>query len=357
MPLHRPPAILAYLVSLALFGAPVEAQTTLDRTTNLDAGWTAYPGLAYLNLPYRVVGRTGERSELVGTPTFELAMGLPAGLLLGGRFTPQSPIVAARPDEWELFGRFAPLSEMAGDGFDLAATVGVNGAARSLDAEIAAARWLGAGRLVGVVRGMSDGYGAGDARLALAAGAVVHPLPRRAPIALTADMASLVDRRVDERFAWSVGASLGLTYTNHTLGVFATNTATGTLQGRSRGEPRVRYGVEFTVPIPVGRFLGWYASREDGLESVVVEPPQPPDTRAAAIHYLFLPMRIEVAAGTTIEWINADEVVHTVAADDGSWNSGAIDPGATWSARFDRPGRYTFHCGPHPFMQGVVVVR
>ena len=57
-----------------------------------------------------------------------------------------------------------------------------------------------------------------------------------------------------------------------------------------------------------------------------------------------------------VAWTNSDAMVHTVTSDDGRWSSGAIEPGATWRRRFDRPGTYTFHCTPHPFMKGVVVV-
>jgi len=94
-----------------------------------------------------------------------------------------------------------------------------------------------------------------------------------------------------------------------------------------------------------------------------VEPP--PGGRVAsgeAMHVeiqqlAFAPARIEIAAGTTVEWRNDDPVVHVVRADDGSWDSGDIAPGATWRHTFDRPGTYTYTCTPHPFMKGVVVVR
>jgi plastocyanin len=79
--------------------------------------------------------------------------------------------------------------------------------------------------------------------------------------------------------------------------------------------------------------------------------------RASMREMTFRPLRIEVAAGATVVWTNADAMVHTVTSDDGRWSSGAIEPGATWRRRFDRPGTYNFHCTPHPFMKGVVVVR
>ncbi len=67
--------------------------------------------------------------------------------------------------------------------------------------------------------------------------------------------------------------------------------------------------------------------------------------------------RIEIPAGTTVTWTNNDPLVHTVTADDKSWDSGAIEPGKTWSHTFTQAGEFAFHCTPHPFMKAVVVVR
>ena len=71
----------------------------------------------------------------------------------------------------------------------------------------------------------------------------------------------------------------------------------------------------------------------------------------------FRPARIEVASGTVVVWKNDDQLQHSVTANDGSWDSGLIEPGASWRRVFERPGSYAFHCTPHPFMKGVIVVR
>jgi len=71
----------------------------------------------------------------------------------------------------------------------------------------------------------------------------------------------------------------------------------------------------------------------------------------------FLPNRIEIAPGTTITWTNNDPLVHTVTADDGSFDSGQIEPTKTFSHTFTQPGEYAIHCTPHPFMKAVIVVR
>ena len=76
------------------------------------------------------------------------------------------------------------------------------------------------------------------------------------------------------------------------------------------------------------------------------------------IHNLvYNPGTVTVAAGGTVTWTNRDAVTHTITADDGSFDSGLIAPGASWSHTFARPGRVAIHCTPHPFMHGTVVVR
>jgi plastocyanin len=63
-----------------------------------------------------------------------------------------------------------------------------------------------------------------------------------------------------------------------------------------------------------------------------------------------------VARGTTVTWTNQDAMAHTVTADDGSWGSGPLGPGTTYSHVFTSPGTYTYHCAFHPFMTGTVMV-
>ncbi|HEU0051923.1 MAG TPA: cupredoxin family copper-binding protein, partial [Longimicrobium sp.] len=79
--------------------------------------------------------------------------------------------------------------------------------------------------------------------------------------------------------------------------------------------------------------------------------------KAGMRNLAYVPNRIEIAAGTTVEWTNNDPLAHSVTAADRSFDSGLIQPGATWRYTFTRPGTYDFSCTPHPFMKGTVVVR
>jgi plastocyanin len=291
--------------------------------------------------------------------TFVALMGLPRWLMIGARYTPQS-VAAPRPDEWEAFGRWAAAGEARGGPLDVTMQAGYSGAARSPDGELAVARWFGPLRVSGAARVLGNAYGSGETRFGAGAGVVLRPRSRSMPLSITADAVTLFDRADDggERVAWSVGANIGIPFSTHTAGLFVTNTASGSLQGTTLGGARTRIGVTFTAPLAMGQLLGLVVPREAAMDAVTTDAPETPGTRAAEIYrYAYTEYRVEIARGATIEWTNRDDVMHTVSADDGSWNSGAIPPGARWRARFDEPGVYPFHCGPHPFMKGVVVVR
>ncbi|MGH9134503.1 MAG: cupredoxin domain-containing protein [Ilumatobacteraceae bacterium] len=65
---------------------------------------------------------------------------------------------------------------------------------------------------------------------------------------------------------------------------------------------------------------------------------------------------ITVAVGTTVVVRNDDSTGHTWTADDGSFTSGFIDPGATFEFTFSEAGTFPFHCEVHPSMTGTVTV-
>jgi len=71
----------------------------------------------------------------------------------------------------------------------------------------------------------------------------------------------------------------------------------------------------------------------------------------------FAPSPIAVAAGSTVTWTNNDTTAHTSTAADGSWNSGTIAPGASFSRTFPSAGTFPYHCTIHPGMVGTVTVQ
>jgi plastocyanin len=69
------------------------------------------------------------------------------------------------------------------------------------------------------------------------------------------------------------------------------------------------------------------------------------------------PPRITVSAGREATWIWDDNgLVHTVTADDGSFDSGR-KPSGEFIQLFAQPGEYPYHCQVHARMKGSVVVQ
>jgi nitrite reductase (NO-forming) len=64
-----------------------------------------------------------------------------------------------------------------------------------------------------------------------------------------------------------------------------------------------------------------------------------------------------VPIGTTVTWTNQDPgVMHTVTAADGSFDSGFLETGETFSYTFNEPGEFEYYCTPHPWMRARVSV-
>ncbi|ANE53234.1 hypothetical protein SY85_00695 [Flavisolibacter tropicus] len=65
---------------------------------------------------------------------------------------------------------------------------------------------------------------------------------------------------------------------------------------------------------------------------------------------------LTVSSGTTVTWINDDDMAHTVTADDNSFNSGSLKKGDSYKHTFSGAGTYPYHCTFHPTMKANVVV-
>lgn len=73
-------------------------------------------------------------------------------------------------------------------------------------------------------------------------------------------------------------------------------------------------------------------------------------------NFVFVPQRIVVKAGTTVTWINDDDIPHTVVSSTKVFKSSALDTTDKFSFTFATPGTYEYFCSLHPHMTGTVVV-
>ena len=68
----------------------------------------------------------------------------------------------------------------------------------------------------------------------------------------------------------------------------------------------------------------------------------------------FAPAAARVAPGDSVTWVNADDRDHSI--DGGDFRSGTLKPGASFTHRFARPGRYAISCPLHPRESMAVIV-
>ena len=74
-------------------------------------------------------------------------------------------------------------------------------------------------------------------------------------------------------------------------------------------------------------------------------------------NFSFSPATLTVAAGTTVTWVNHDDIPHNVVSTDKVFKSKVMDTDEKFSFTFTKAGEYSYFCGIHPKMTGRVVVQ
>ena len=86
---------------------------------------------------------------------------------------------------------------------------------------------------------------------------------------------------------------------------------------------------------------------------------QPATTASVSIdNFTFGPESLTVKAGTTVTWINKDDIPHGIASSSNDFaKSKALDTDDNYSFTFARPGTFRYFCYLHPHMTGTIVVK
>ena len=96
----------------------------------------------------------------------------------------------------------------------------------------------------------------------------------------------------------------------------------------------------------VGAMLGFGAvAAQDATNVITID------------NFTFTPPELTVAVGTTVKWINHDDIPHTVVNKDKVFRSQALDTDDSFSYTFASAGAFDYFCGLHPHMVGKVIVK
>ena len=74
-------------------------------------------------------------------------------------------------------------------------------------------------------------------------------------------------------------------------------------------------------------------------------------------NFTFTSPELTVAVGTTVKWINHDDIPHNVINKDKVFRSKALDTDDSYSFTFASAGTFDYFCGLHPHMQGKIIVK
>jgi plastocyanin len=87
-----------------------------------------------------------------------------------------------------------------------------------------------------------------------------------------------------------------------------------------------------------------------------------PDAASATVqidNFNFTPKELTIKPGTTVTWVNNDDVPHTATAEGDTplFDSKALDTDDKYSFTFTQPGTYHYYCKVHPHMRGTIIVK
>ena len=74
-------------------------------------------------------------------------------------------------------------------------------------------------------------------------------------------------------------------------------------------------------------------------------------------NFTFTPKELMVAVGTTVKWVNHDDIPHTVVEKNTTFRSKALDTDDSYSFTFASAGSFDYFCGLHPHMVGKIIVK
>jgi amicyanin len=74
-------------------------------------------------------------------------------------------------------------------------------------------------------------------------------------------------------------------------------------------------------------------------------------------NFTFTAPELTVAVGTTVKWVNHDDIPHSVVDKNKAFRSKALDTDDSYSFTFASAGTFDYFCGLHPHMVGKIIVK
>jgi plastocyanin len=96
------------------------------------------------------------------------------------------------------------------------------------------------------------------------------------------------------------------------------------------------------------------------MSAVAYEAKAGPPPRTAIVriaNFTFTQQTLNVRPGTTVTWVNDDDIPHTVVSKTLVFKSKVLDSGDRFSFTFAKAGQFGYFCSLHPHMTGTIIVK
>lgn len=115
-------------------------------------------------------------------------------------------------------------------------------------------------------------------------------------------------------------------------------------------------GIIILLIIGIAGFFAYNMFRQPTITNNLTEKPI---STVRIKNFKFTPSEIIAKPGETITVINEDIVNHTITSnEEGLFDTGLIGKDQTQAFTAPtNPNKYPFHCAPHPFMKGTLIVK
>ncbi|MDD1968599.1 cupredoxin family copper-binding protein [Pseudomonas sp. NPDC090203] len=89
---------------------------------------------------------------------------------------------------------------------------------------------------------------------------------------------------------------------------------------------------------------------------IITLPAFAQDVRINIKDFMFAPTQLNIPVGSTVTWVNDDQIPHTVMETHKAFHSAALDTDDSFTFQFDNAGTFEYFCALHPQMIGRIVV-
>jgi plastocyanin len=102
--------------------------------------------------------------------------------------------------------------------------------------------------------------------------------------------------------------------------------------------------------------IGRTSAGADGMSSAATPAPAATPALVTIKDFAFSPTSVSIPVGGSVTWKNLDTAAHTATDSAGSFDSGNLDQGKSFTYTFKKAGTYHYVCSYHPSMVATVVV-